>query len=410
MTCMRDRPGETRVYRKAAERIRHGEQFYRLDDPPAFTYPPFLVLAYLPLTFLPEGIARVIWYFTNLCLLGAIVWLTLRMIGPTIQQGIRRGRARAPVAYVLIAVLASRFLISPVEYQSHDLIVYCLLMLGISAWSGNADGRAGCWTGIATACKATPLLFLPVFLSQGRLRAAVVLILTLVVATLLPDLFFANSDGGLWVASWYEELASKVHAGSAPDAKGAWVSWNLLNQSLSGTMHRLFTPVAEETESRWNVCLYPLESRALGAITIGLKLAIVGFLLWIVWPGRRRGVSPSERTFRTLGQGAAVLCAMLLLSPMSSKQHFCMLFAPLSFCVVDFLYRRHDAIVGLTLVAFFVFGAVTGKDIVGTALHCQLAAYGSLTWCTVGCLMICGYIVIRRSRADGEFTQSLLSL
>ena len=28
------------------------------------------------------------------------------------------------------------------------------------------------------------------------------------------------------------------------DAQGAWVSWNLLNQSLAGTLYRLFTPVA----------------------------------------------------------------------------------------------------------------------------------------------------------------------
>lgn len=400
ITCVRSRAGMTAVYQKAAERFVQGEQFYRPDDPAAFTYPPFFVLPYLPLSALPETAARTAWYFANFCLLAAVVWLTLRMIDPVIQQGARQGKARARTAYLLIAVFAGRFLISPVEYQSHDLLVYALLMLAISAWAAEANGRAGGWTGIAAACKATPLLFLPVFLAQGRTRAVLLLVLALVLATFLPDLMVANPDRQPWVISWYQKFVSKVDAASAPDAKGAWVSWNLLNQSLSGTMYRLFTPIAEKTPLRWNVCLYPLGSRSLQAITLALKLAILGLLVWIAWPGRLRGQSPCERTFCTLGQGAAVLCAMLLLSPMSGKQHFCLLFAPLSFCLVDFLYRRRDPFVGLTLAMLFLFGALAGKDVVGGPLHRQLAAYGSLTWCTLACLLVCGYIVIGRSRCD----------
>ena len=84
----------------------------------------------------------------------------------------------------------------------------------------------------------------PVFLAQGRTRAVLLLALTLVLATLLPDLLDANPDGQPWVVSWYQRFVSKVDAISSPDAQGAWVSWNLLNQSLSGTMYRLFTPIA----------------------------------------------------------------------------------------------------------------------------------------------------------------------
>ena len=405
MTCVRDKPGMTVVYRTAAERFLRGEQLYCPQDEMAFTYPPFFVLAYLPLAYLPEDLARLTWYFANFCLLGAIGGLTLHMVRPIMHGSDRGGRRRAMVAYGLIGVLSARFVISPIEYQSHDLIVYFVLMLAIRAWSGSAGGAAGGWAGMAAACKATPLLFLPVFLWQGRFRAALVLTLVLVLATLLPDLLSPDPDEPLWVLSWHAKFVSRVDAGSAPHAQGAWESWNAMNQSLSGTLYRLCTPVEEATRVRWDVCLCPLNARHIEILGIGLKLAMFGLLLAITWPGRLRRMHPSERAFCTLGQGGAILCAMLLLSPMTSKQHFCVLLAPLSFCVVDFLYRRRDPIVGTTLAALFVLGALAGKDVVGPAIHRQLAAYGSLTCCTLLCLLACGHIVVCRARASRQDRQ-----
>jgi len=399
LACVRHRTGDTHVYRTAAERITRGEQFYRPDDSGAFTYPPFFVLPYLPLTLLPQEPARVVWYFVNFCLLGGIVWMTLRAIWPTIQEGVRRGEPAAWVACSLIALLSARFLISPVEYQSHDLIVYLLVMLAVSAWSAGANGQAGGWAGLAAACKATPLLFLPVFLWQRRFGALVTLTLALVVATLLPDLLFPNPEGKLWSVCWYEQFVSKVDAGSAPEAQGAWASWNFLNQSLSGTLHRFFTPVARQSDIRFDISLGTLDPRTLKLLAIGLKLAIVALLAYVTWPGRLAGMSPPERKFCTLGQGAAVMCAMLLLSPMSSTHHFCMLFAAVSVCVVDFLYRRRDPIVGSMLTVQFLLGTLGAKDIVGGPLKTQLAAYGTVTWLTLGCFLTCGYIVVVRSRA-----------
>ena len=401
MAYVRPRPGETRVYRTAAERYLRGEPFYVPQEKPAFTYPPFFVLPYVPLALLPEAPARAVWYLMNFSLLGAIVWLTLRMLRPAMEQGLQRGGPPPWVAYLLIGLFSARFLISPLEYQSHDLIVYFLVMLAMWAWVSKAQAPGGVAAGAAAACKATPLLFLPVFLWQGRLRAALVMTVVVVGATLLPDLVVRNPDGKPWVASWHEKFISHVDAASAPEAEGAWRRWNMLNQSLSGTLYRLCTPVEEErqSESCWNVCLVPVEGRAFQRLAIGLKLGILAALWWITWPSRLKDMAPDGRSFCALGQGAAILCAMLLLSPMSSKQHFCVLFAPLSFCLVDLLYRRRDPIVCSALVFVFVFGAMAGKDIVGGGLHSQLAGYGSLTWCTLVCFGTCGYVVTRRARA-----------
>ena len=90
MTYVRDEPGMTLVYRTAADRFLRGEQFYVPDDSMAFAYPPCFVLPYAPLTFLPESAARTVWYGMNFCLLGALVWITLRMLQPTIRQGVEQ--------------------------------------------------------------------------------------------------------------------------------------------------------------------------------------------------------------------------------------------------------------------------------------------------------------------------------
>jgi hypothetical protein len=449
LTFVRDKPGETAVYRMAAERFLRGEEFYVPSDASAFTYPPFFVLPYVPLVCLPENVARGVWYFMNFCLLGVIVRLTVGMVSPIIREytfaeceivagtrrvpsaervteapnGTRRvpatlhtangcvredarfGKRRAMVAACLVGVMSIRFLISPIEYQSHDLVVYWLVMLAMLAWARSAGGRAGAWAGLAAACKATPLLFLPAFLWQGRFRAGALLCVVLVAATVLPDLVSPCPDAPLWVVSWYEKFISKVDAASAPEAQGAWAGWSYMNQSLSGTLHRLATPIDQPTEDRWNVCLYPLAPHQLARLALGLKLAVVGWILAITWPGRLRRMGPSERTFSTLGQGAAILCAMLLLSPMTSKQHFCVLLAPVSFCVTDFLYRRRDPVVGFALATMFVLGALAGRDVIGLTLHRQLAAYGSLTWCTLALLVACGHVVLARARA-GRLTHT----
>jgi hypothetical protein len=111
-----------------------------------------------------------------------------------------------------------------------------------------------------------------------------------------------------------------------------------------------------------------------------------------------RGANSEELAFSALGQGGAVLCGMLLLSPMSSVQHFCFLLAPICYCCVDFLYRRRDPWVGAGL-GLLLCNGIAGRDIIGRAAHVQLQAYGHLTWACLITMGMCGYILHCRARA-----------
>ncbi len=297
-----------------------------------------------------------------------------------------------------VGLLTTRYELMQLAYQGHDYWVYLFAMLAMTAWAGGSSARIGAFAGLAAAAKATPLLFLPVFLWQRQWRAAASMVALAVLATLLPDLLFPNREGGLWVGAWYQKFIAHVNIGAVPDVSGSWASWNELNQSLPGTLSRLFTRVENVPGWRWDVSLIDLSPAGLRIVTIGAELCVVGLLLFCTWPKRTRGVNNEEQTFSALGQGGAVLCGMLLLSPMSSVQHFCFLLAPICFCCVDFLYRRRDPWVGAGL-GLLLCNGIAGRDIIGRAAHVQLQAYGHLTWVCLITMGMCGYILHCRAKA-----------
>ena len=179
---------------------------------------------------------------------------------------------------IAVVVLAGRlFLISPLEYKSHDLIVLALVVLAGYAMARERDGWAGVCIGLAAACKATPLLFLPLLCWQKRYRAVACFFGVLIAATLLPDVLFPSPDGH----SVGRRLVRQVHIQSpgrcAPQAAGAWSSWNMLNQGLAATIYRLSTPV-ETGGGMINVCLLPLQEASRQRLTLAVELLVVGWL------------------------------------------------------------------------------------------------------------------------------------
>ncbi len=391
------RVGEIKVYSLASERMAHGEQYYRPLEHPPFTYPPFFALPLTVLVGLPFAVQRCIWWFINLTLLAAIVVAITKMVWPVVCRGVDRGGPPVWLNTLLIVLLSGRFLISPLEYESHDLIVLALVVLVGFRMAANRAKSAGFWAGLATACKATPLLILPLLVWHRRFLAAIVMVVAMTAATFLPDLLFPNQEGELWVSCWYKRFVSKVEVGQVADVQGAWASWNSLNQSLPGTLYRVSTPVTPG-KHRFDVSLWNLDAATLKYVTLALELTIIGCLAWITWPGRMLRVAPSEYSFFWLGQIGALLCGMLLLSPISSSQHFCALIVPVAFCVTHWMYRRRNVPVAAVFVGILLLGTIGAQDIVGEELEDVMSAYGATTICTLLCLFGTGYILVRESQ------------
>lgn len=402
MPSIKKQPGETPVYAKAAQRMLDGEQFYRPDEGKAFTYPPFFAVPYAPLSVLPQRVARSLWYFWNITLLAFVCVALIRVVRPIVTEGRILQRPGGRWMLPMIVLLSARFVISPIEYQSHDLIVFALVAAAMIYWDRSEGRVSGLCVGLATACKATPLLFLPLLLVQRRFGAVVVFTAAVCLATLLPDFLFPQASGELWVTSWYRAFVSKVSVGATAEAEGAWEPWNFLNQSLAGTVYRLFTPVADNTRLKFDVSLAGLSGTQLKLLTTSLQASVLALLAFGCWPGRQRGLNKRELAFRRLGEFSAVLCGMLLLSPMSSKQHFCVLVFPITYCTVSFFRGRRNWLVGGSLACVLLFGTLAAKDIVGRPLGELLLAYGSMSFCAATLLLASVRVLVVSSQAQQE--------
>jgi len=391
LLCTADYP----IYAAAGQRMLHGEPVYLPGGDPRqpgapFTYPPFLALLFIPLSTLPWAAQKVLWFLLSLAGLLVVVRYVARQLAPVLDEG-RRRRAVPPwLFWLLVAALVGRYVLAGFEMQSNDVVVIVLLTLSIVAGCGRHEARSGIWAGLAAACKATPLLFGPVFVWQRRWKAAVLLGGATLVATFLPDVLAPSQDGRPWVASWYDVCLRQIRPGDTAQAEGAWPKWNKLNQSLAGTLYRLSEPPpADSPDAEMDARIWSPGAALRTRTTLALQLAVMAILAWGTWPRRAfAALAPQEQAVQRFGEGGAVICAMLLLSPMSSKAHFAALLLPVAFCMAHFLYRRRDPWLAAAFVVMLLISSMTVKGIWGTTLGDKILARGSVCWTALLCLLI----------------------
>jgi hypothetical protein len=394
---------ELPLYVLAGERMLHGESIYRIDER-AFTYPPLFALPFVPLTYLPQAAQRVVWYAINFAALAIIFVRLRRRLEPILPVEPTRWTASPWLFWGLVVLIAGRHVSAVLENQSHDLIVFLGTFLAVDALCSARPKVAGLWAGLATALKATPLLFAPVFAWQRRWAACACLASALVAGTLLPDAVLPARDGVSWTVTWYRTFLTTIRPGETAASTRAWYPWNQLNQSLAGTCYRLFTPPTPDPD-RYDVSLLYLDRTVLRALTLGCQLATLAWLLWLTRPKLTQHLTGSELSFARLGQGAALLTAMVLLSPTSIKTHFCVLLVPAVYCLADFLYRRRDPLVGAALAAAFVLGTLTAKGIVTKQLGDHVMAYGTVTACAIALYLATGRVLLQRVREASTLHQ-----
>jgi hypothetical protein len=230
-----------------------------------------------------------------------------------------------------------------------------------------------------------------------------VMALVAVALTVLPDLVCPRADGRWSAEVWYSTFLSGLRVGGTAAAAGAWAEASFLNQSLSGTLHRLLTDIEPKgTFQLDHVHLVAADAAVRKVVTLAAQ-ALVGLLVLVAClSGRGRALPAADGALHRFGQVGAVACGMVLLSPMSSKSHFCVLLFATAFCVADLLYRRRDAVVVVLLAAVFACTTLSTKDIVGKSLGNQLLARGSVTWAALLTLLATVHVLFWRARRAAE--------
>ena len=133
---------ELDVYVKAAERAWAGESLNEPGEVKPFTYPPPFALPFLPFVPLPQWSLRSVFFLVNAGSLAAVVVLLRRRLLPVMGQA-DPPAPRERWLWILLLVLAGRSLASPLSNQSHDLLVFLCVALGVEASCRGRELSAG---------------------------------------------------------------------------------------------------------------------------------------------------------------------------------------------------------------------------------------------------------------------------
>jgi alpha-1,2-mannosyltransferase len=190
-----------------------------------FTYPPVTVLVFGPLSELSEPALLKAAVGVGVVAVGAVVWLTFRMLGHPHSLGLLG---------VTLGITGAALWLQPVDDtlgQGQVNIVLMLLVLVDFALAGRRHWPTGVLIGVATAVKLVPGLFIIYLLLTRRYRAAVTAAVTFAALTALG---FATA----WSDSkrfWFGGVFSDSARAAGPDGIAS-----AYNQSLHGVMIRLF--------------------------------------------------------------------------------------------------------------------------------------------------------------------------
>jgi hypothetical protein len=380
------------VYLAAANDMAAGRALY--PSTYGYVYPPFAAWIAIPATYLPVFLAHLLWYaisIVSLFLLFRWAWL---LSGGGLLRG-DGGPDRREHLVAASAVVLGGFALNTLSHTQTDLLIAALMMGGCLALTRARSLAAGICCGLAAALKGPALLWCPYLLWRRQWRAAAVTALVAVGVNLAPNLACAPPTGQLWLGQWVQSTVLPLQGNDY--APGIWASDMLVNQSLSGAIGRW--GISDLTWRDGGPVLVKSATAISGAVLKGICYASMAALVlatlimqgWRPPPFTRTAGKPSPVVL----EFAMVLMLMLLLSPMSSKAHFCTLIVP-GFCIARLLLTRPSVVLALSL------GGTLLAIVISMRIFDPWAAIatwnGSLSWACLFLLLGCGF-ALRMDRA-----------
>jgi hypothetical protein len=365
---------------QAALRMQAGQKIHVVEDY-AYAYPPAMAMLAAPLSNLPPRAGMFGWYLVNVLATTVVFVCAWRLTG-----GPALVRVPRPWLFVFWVgmLLSLRFFVAPLSHQQFDMVIAALLLAGCCRiWRGD-DLSGAALIGVSAAMKCTPLLFAPYLIWRGKLRAAALMVGIAVGLNLLPDLLWPQDSGRLYLVDWVVSILGPV-AGEVP---GTWHADPLQNQSLSALFGRIaqfgwpLAPVDLE-----NVTPAPVARLPLHLAVYGTGLLLVAATAWLFRrPGRPAPTVPLHNVgpipfdkLQTGVEAAAVLCLMLLLSPMSSKSHYVVTLLP-SLLIARAIVERRSRWLPWLLLPLAVCGPLSTKGLIGRSFGDLTLAWGLPVW------------------------------
>ena len=329
-----------------------------------FTYPPAAALLAIPVAATPQKFALAAWYFASVLAMCVAVRAAWRLAGGSPVSQI----AQAEIWILAFGLLLGlRYLTSPFGNRQTDMFVAGAVLGGCWLLAKGRDIEGAIWLGAATAIKCTPLLFAPYLAWRGRWISAAVVVAVALALNYVPDLVWPQASGQSYLTQWRQVSLAPVREG----VPGEWFADRLRNQSIAGLVGRLatFGPITRIDAINADApTMSPARARATRLLTYGIGLGLLAITAW-----RFGWRTPNHRQVAI--EFAAVICLMLLLSPMTSKSHLCVLILPL-FLVARAIVERRTTGWILLGIALVLTGPLAARDLIGRNASDLTMAWG----------------------------------
>ena len=287
-----------------------------------YRYPPFFLIALIPLWALPAKPAAFVWLLLSALSITACVMILDRATTAFPLEGKKYKAA----AWVITALIVAQYFVMVVHYGNAHLIAISLLFGALYSFLRKRLPLAGLLMALAITIKLTPLILLPYFAFKKQWRLLALIGLFLAAINLLPSFYFGFGKNTELLKSWYSHVVAdqEFHETNGP-----------INLSLKGEMRRYLTEVDYNSRVDGDVDYRQINFISLPVKTVDriwMAVAAIIFILGLMlvwWSARRQGEGDGrERVLLELG---LMICLMLFVGPLTSKIYFIALLWPVFF-------------------------------------------------------------------------------
>jgi len=367
------------VYPQAGGCVLQGASLRTCAEP--FSYPPAFALPMAPFALMPMGARVAVWYVISIAATVGCFALSEKLV-----RRLPLGQwCETELVWLRVAAIiaSSKFVLAVYEYQAYDILALLIVLAGLWALAERRALLSGAVLALATAIKATPLVFLPYLVVKRRYLAAAVFVVVLVVLSLLPDGYAAlKGTHPHYLQTWLGQIAGPALAHRSNDTVSFWDAWmgaNNLNHSFRGMVARLVAGTSAQSHAEQIL-------RAISAVYI----AAVGLLL--LRSARRDGLIAVD--------GSILAISMLVLSPMTSRYHYILLLLPyMTVIAIAIKEPRLRIAASLAAGASFVMATAMSNDLSGQWLTEWSYAHNFLIYSALVLFVFLAWCILRREPA-----------
>jgi len=345
------------VYYRGGQRILRGETLYRLSDGILpYKYSPTAAVFFFVLTFLPYGIAKFIWYFSQIFILFLVLSMSYDLL-PSKQK------KKAAVLLLSFLVLL-KFVAREIELGQVNIFIIFLLLLMVKSLLEREEVRGGVLWGFSLYFKPYALVFLPYFLLKKRIKLVTSGMGMLILGFILPAIFYGFKQNLQVIKEWPKTLSL-----STP---------SLISQYDNASLHSFFLK---------NI---PAGQRETALVfSIFMALVIGFFLLWMMLLGRRKGLKEPEAL-----ESSYLFILIPLFSPLAWYYNY--LYSVLAVVLLISLVNKFSPALKSILIANLV---AIGASLVEVMGHKAFRFYTQHSLVVVSYLLILAYLFYSRVKS-----------